>query len=449
MDQNSLIRKYNVPAPRYTSYPAVPHWNNATDPQKWKLQFQRAYNEFGSQDGISLYIHLPYCESLCTYCGCNKRITKNHQVELPYISTLMKEWNMYLELLEEKPKLAGIHLGGGTPTFFSPNSLEILLKHISHTSTGLKNATFSFEGHPNNTTQAHLEVMARHGFDRVSFGIQDFDPKVQESIHRIQPFEKVKEVTHTSRKLGYTSINFDLIYGLPHQNLHTLKATFEKVRELMPERIAFYSYAHLPTAFPSQKSFEAFLPNEEQKRALYEQGKGWLEEMGYEEIGMDHFALPGDPLLQAKADKTLHRNFMGYTTSPSKILLGLGCSAISDLYYAYGQNEKSVELYKKNILNGDLPLVKGHVQNDEHLVSKSIILKLICNLEASWTNLKNLPDELLEKLLAFEKDGLITFNQKGMIITATGKPFVRNICMAFDPFMYSDKKSTTLFSKAI
>lgn len=313
------------------------------------------------------------------------------------------------------------------------------MKHIKNTAIVLENASFSFEGHPNNTTKTHLEVMARQGFNRVSYGIQDFDPVVQQSIHRIQPFERVKAVTDTSRQLGYTSINFDLIYGLPHQTLNTLKATFDRVRELLPERIAFYSYAHLPTAFPSQKSFEAHLPNEEQKRALYEQGKTWLEEMGYEEIGMDHFALPGDPLLQAKSNRTLHRNFMGYTTSPSRILLGLGCSAISDFHYAYGQNEKSVEQYKKDILNGDLPIVKGHLQTVKNLESKSIILNLICNMEASWTDFDKLSDDLLEKLLAFERDGLVTFNEKGINITAAGRPFVRNICMAFDPLMHSEK----------
>jgi len=356
---------------------------------------------------------------------------------------------MYLDWLDEKPKLAGIHLGGGTPTFFAPETLDILLKHIGSTSTLVENPSFSFEGHPNNTTEAHLETLARHGFTRVSFGIQDFDPQVQQTIHRIQPFEKVKQVTESSRRLGYTSVNFDLIYGLPHQTLDTLKDTFAKVQELLPERIAFYSYAHLPSAFPAQKSFEAFLPKEDEKRALYEQGKTWLEEMGYEEIGMDHFALPGDPLLQAKKGKTLHRNFMGYTTSPSKILLGLGCSAISDIYYAYGQNEKSVEAYKKNILMGELPHIKGHVQTEENLKAKAIILQLICNLCASWTNMDELPDRLLEKLLDFETDGLLAFDQQGIHILEEGKPFVRNICMAFDPYMGSSKKSAAVFSKAI
>ncbi|NHE57670.1 oxygen-independent coproporphyrinogen III oxidase [Cyclobacterium plantarum] len=449
MSASDLIKKYNVPVPRYTSYPALPHWNNSLSAENWKNHFIQAYEEFGKSDGISLYIHLPYCESLCTYCGCNKRITKNHRVELPYISAIMKEWNLYLELLDEKPKLAGIHLGGGTPTFFSPISLGILLKHISRTSTRSEKFEFSFEGHPNNTSKDHLQTLAQFGFSRVSYGIQDFDQQVQVAIHRIQPFEKVKEVTEQSRQLGYRSINFDLIYGLPHQTLETMKATFQKVKELMPERIAFYSYAHLPAAFPAQKSFEAYLPDENQKRDLYEQGKNWLLEMGYEEIGMDHFALPGDPLLKAKYNNKLHRNFMGYTTSPSKILLGLGCSAISDIYYAYGQNEKSVDLYKEKIIGGTIPLVKGHVQNEANLKIKNLIMELICNHKASWKDLESLSEELLDQLLVFEKEKMVAFDANGVRITREGKPFVRNICAAFDPYMQNNKKSKPLFSKAI
>lgn len=449
MSPSDLIKKYNVPVPRYTSYPAIPHWNNSLSAESWKNHFIQAYGKFGKTDGISLYIHLPYCESLCTYCGCNKRITKNHRVELPYISAIMKEWNLYLELLDEKPKLAGIHLGGGTPTFFSPTSLGILLNHISRSSTRSEEFEFSFEGHPNNTSKEHLQILARFGFSRVSYGIQDFDQQVQLAIHRIQPFEKVKEVTEQSRQLGYHSINFDLIYGLPHQTLSTMKATFQKVKELMPERIAFYSYAHLPAAFPAQKSFENHLPDENQKRELYEQGKIWLLEMGYEEIGMDHFALPEDPLLKAKYTNKLHRNFMGYTTSTSKMLLGLGCSAISDIYYAYGQNEKSVDLYKEKIIAGSIPLVKGHVQSDRNLEIKNLIMELICNHKASWKDLASLSEELLDQLLIFEEEGLLSFDENGVTITQAGKPFVRNICAAFDPYMQNNKKSKSLFSKAI
>jgi len=449
MSAPALIKKYNVPAPRYTSYPALPHWNNDLSAESWENHFKRSYQEFGESDGISLYIHLPYCESLCTYCGCNKRITKNHRVEIPYISAVMKEWNMYLALLDKKPKLSGIHLGGGTPTFFSPAALGILLNHIDKPSIRAESFEFSFEGHPNNTSKEHLHTLAQFGFSRVSYGIQDFDLQVQQAIHRIQPFEKVKEVTEQSRQLGYDSINFDLIYGLPHQTLATLYTTFQKVMELLPERIAFYSYAHLPTAFPAQKSFEAYLPDENEKRKLYEQGKIWLEEMGYEEIGMDHFALPGDPLLVAKHQKTLHRNFMGYTMSPSKILVGLGCSAISDIHYAYGQNEKSVELYKEKIIAGSFPIIKGHVQSPGNLEIKQLIMSLICNHRVSWKGLRPLPGELLNQLMAFEKEDLITIEEEGLAITAAGKPFVRNICAAFDPYMQSNKKAQPLFSKAI
>ena len=211
MTNPSLIQKYNVPAPRYTSFPTVPYWNNDVNSSNWADLFTKAYKKFGPDEGISLYIHLPYCESLCTYCGCNKRITKNHNVERPYISAVMKEWDMYVALLDEQPKLAGIHLGGGTPTFFSPSSLWTLINHITQNASKMEGYEFSFEGHPNNTSKEHLATLAGFGFDRVSYGIQDFDSKVQMAIHRHQPFEKVKQVTEESRKSGYHSINFDLI----------------------------------------------------------------------------------------------------------------------------------------------------------------------------------------------------------------------------------------------
>ncbi|MFC4873667.1 oxygen-independent coproporphyrinogen III oxidase [Negadavirga shengliensis] len=444
-----LIQKYNVPAPRYTSYPPVPFWNNELSHENWPRLFQKAYHEFG-EEGISLYIHLPYCESLCTYCGCNKRITKNHQVELPYISAIVKEWNLYLDMLRDKPKLAGIHLGGGTPTFFSPASLSMMLRHILSTSTVAETAEFSFEGHPNNTTYEHLAVLNGFGFDRVSYGIQDFNPKVQVAIHRIQPYKKVEEATSNAREIGYKSINYDLIYGLPHQTLKTLKDTIAKVNTLRPDRIAFYSYAHLPTVFPSQRSFEKHLPNEREKRELYENGKLWLSQMGYYDIGMDHFALQRDPLFKAKETKTLHRNFMGYTTSPSKILIGLGCSAISDLYYAYGQNEKHVEDYKTAITDSQLPLIKGHTLNQEDILMKKLIMDLICNGEADWTpNLTPLPEPVADKLTEFKNEGLLDFCERGIRVNEHGKTFIRNICMAIDPYFQTPAHAKPVFSKSI
>ena len=445
-----LIQKYNVPAPRYTSYPPVPFWKNDVSPSLWKKAVQKAYTHFGDEEGISLYIHLPYCESLCTYCGCNKRITKNHLTEMPYISSLMKEWDNYLSILPSKPKLAGIHLGGGTPTFFSPASLSILIRHIRRNVRIMPDAAFSFEGHPNNTTQEHLVALYEVGFTRVSFGIQDFDLTVQRAIHRVQPFEIVEKVTTLARSIGYDSINFDLIYGLPHQTIETLSDTFDKVSQLQPDRIAFYSYAHLPSAFPAQRSYEKYLPNENEKRALYENGKRLLKDAGYMEIGMDHFALPSDPLSIAKQTRSLHRNFMGYTTLPSKILIGLGNSAISDVFFAYAQNEKQVESYKKAILEGKSSIIKGHLLDDTDLRMKAFILDLICNNQASWPDkpLFSAESHWKEALSTFKEEGLLRYDAERLQVTERGVAFVRNICMALDPYM-NEVAVTQRFSNAI
>ena len=446
-----LLQKYNVPAPRYTSYPTVPLWADDLNERGWISLVKKAYEDFGESEGITLYIHLPYCESLCTYCGCNKRITKNHAVETPYNTSIMKEWDAYMKILETKPKHAGNHLGGGTPTFFSPESLEEMLGIIIGSSEVMPDAEFSFEGHPNNTTRGHLQTLFDLGFRRVSYGIQDFNEEVQKAIHRIQPFDRVKEATDVAREIGYTSVNFDLIYGLPHQTAETISATFEKVADLKPDRIAFYSYAHLPSAFPAQKSFEQFLPKESEKRNLYEKGKQILTEMGYLEVGMDHFALENDPLYIAKKNKTLHRNFMGYTTSPSKILLGLGNSSISDVYYAYAQNTKEIDLYKEQISLGHFAISKGHMMSKEDIETRNLILKLICNHEADWNfcYYSVLGKRNWDKLKTFAEEGIIEFDAKGIKIQATGLPFVRNVCMVFDLRMQEKEERKFGFSKSI
>ena len=446
----ALLQKYNVPTPRYTSYPTVPLWENNLDENMWTKLVRKAYDDFGKEEGISLYIHLPYCESLCTYCGCNKRITKNHAVEIPYVDSVLKEWQLYLNLLPHRPKLAGIHLGGGTPTFFSPEELTRLIHTIRSTAEVLPNAEFSFEGHPNNTTLEHLQALYGVGFTRVSYGIQDFDLKVQEAIHRIQPLERVREATENARNVGYTSINFDLIYGLPYQTLETITDTFEKVAELRPDRIAFYSYAHVPSLFPAQRVFEAHLPQEAEKRALYETGKELLVDMGYEEIGMDHFALAEDPLFLAKKEGRLHRNFMGYTTSPATMLIGLGNSSISDIGYAYAQNEKDIDVYKADIHQGKFPLIKGHIQNEADQEVKKLILSIICNEQFAWEPdfLLNLSPNVIGQLEEMRGEGLLTYDTAGIQVSAMGKTFIRNICAMFDYRMQEKTKSFS-FSKSI
>ncbi|SEG39853.1 oxygen-independent coproporphyrinogen III oxidase [Algoriphagus boritolerans] len=446
-----LIQKYNQPVPRYTSYPTVPFWEGNLNSRKWELLVRKAFQLIGEEKGLTLYIHLPFCENLCTYCGCTKRITKNHGVEDPYLEAIFREWSHYLGLFKGSPKIAGIHLGGGTPTFFSPQNLKFLISKILKSAEILPDHEFSFEGHPNNTTFEHLQKLAKLGFDRVSYGIQDFDLTVQKAIHRIQPFEKVKEATENARKLGYTSVNFDLIYGLPHQTIATLKETFDRVSELKPDRIAFYSYAHLPSAFPAQKSFESYLPNEQEKRALYEVGKEMLLAMGYEEVGMDHFALPDDPLCSAKRSGNLHRNFMGYTTSPSEMLIGLGASSISDIGLGFSQNEKKIEVYEQILKENRLPVTKGHTQTEEDQLIRKVILDLICRgkAEIPFIIWEKLPLENLNVLFEMEKEGLIFRDQRRIEVTTDGMAVVRNICALFDMRMVASKSQKVTFSKSI
>jgi oxygen-independent coproporphyrinogen-3 oxidase len=450
----NLIRKYNVAGPRYTSYPTVPYWDTVPpSTEQWKQSVKKSFDETNNKDGISLYIHLPFCESLCTYCGCNTRITVNHNVESPYIDALLKEWKMYLEVFEHKPRIKEIHLGGGTPTFFSPQNLVKLVNGILSYADVCDNAEFSFEAHPNNTTKAHLEALYSVGFRRLSLGIQDFDPQVQQIVNRIQPFEKVEKVVNEARAIGYTSINFDLIYGLPLQTRKSVVDTINKVNLLRPDRIAFYSYAHIPWIKPGQRKFtENDLPVDEEKRALYEIGKEMFSDNGYEEIGMDHFSLKSDTLYIAAQEGRLHRNFMGYTHSYTQLMIGLGVSSISDTWYAFAQNVKKVEDYYELINRGSLPIFKGHMLNNEDLILRRHILNCICKFETSW-NIPELQtswiDEAKIRLRELEKDNLIELSPFNLKIKTSARPFVRNICMAFDARLAHNIPKTTLFSSTV
>ena len=449
----SLIHKYNVAGPRYTSYPTVPYWEDSPSADQWKQRVIRSFNATNKKDGISLYIHLPFCESLCTYCGCNTRITVNHQVESPYIEAVLKEWKMYRDLFSETPRIKEIHLGGGTPTFFSPANLKRMIEGITEMAEIPKNNEFSFEAHPNNTTPAHLRTLKEAGFGRLSLGIQDFDPKVQEIVNRIQPFEKVESVIVAAREEGYSSINFDLIYGLPFQKESSIVDTIQKVNLLRPDRIAFYSYAHVPWIKPGQRKFtEDDLPKDEEKRKLYETGRTMLEEAGYIEIGMDHFALKSDTLYQAEEAKTLHRNFMGYTHTYTQLMIGLGVSSISDTWDAYAQNVKKVEEYYDLIGKGSLPIFRGHLLNKEDLVLRKHILNIMCRFETSWET-DDLQTEAVfmasERLSEMEKDGLVELGTQKLKVTAKGRPFIRNVCMVFDARLWRNAPVTQIFSKVI
>ncbi|HTB31575.1 MAG TPA: oxygen-independent coproporphyrinogen III oxidase [Bacteroidia bacterium] len=452
MEEN-LIKKYNVQAPRYTSYPTVPYWENNLTADQWKLEVKRSFDKTNATEGISLYIHLPFCQSLCTYCGCTTRITVNHGVEQPYLKAVQKEWEMYIDLFKGKPRIKEIHLGGGTPTFFSPEHLKELLTGILSKAEICNNHGFSFEAHPNNTTYEHLKTLRELGFSRISLGIQDFDPKVQEIVNRIQTFVNVEKVTKQARELGYTSINFDLIYGLPLQKKSSVVNTITKVKALKPDRIALYSYAHVPWVKPGQRKFtEMDLPKDEEKRELYETGRAMLEEAGYVEIGMDHFALKTDSLYKAAQQKKLHRNFMGYTHNYTGFMLGLGVSSISDTWHAFAQNVKVVEEYYERLEKGELPVFRGHELTNEDLILRKHILNIICRFETSWLDKEEQCEGLysaLNRLKEMELDGLILRLPYKLTVTDEGKKFIRNICMAFDARLWKNTPTKEIFSKVI
>jgi len=451
---NSLIDKYNIPGPRYTSYPTVPYWDeNNFNTELWKKSVIQSFRESNRSEGISLYIHLPFCESLCTFCACHKRITKRHEVEKPYIETVLKEWDLYLNLFDEKPLIKELHLGGGTPTFFSPENLTWLLTEIFSKAEIAENPDFSFEGHPNNTSREHLQALYDLGFRRCSFGVQDYDLQVQQAINRVQPFETVKKVTEWAREIGYVSISHDLVFGLPFQTIEKMEFTIRKTMELQPDRLAFYSYAHVPwIKGVGQRGFdENDLPNGEEKRKLYENGKKLFEKLGYIEVGMDHFSLPEDELYQSLINGKIHRNFMGYTSSKTQLMIGLGMSAISDSWYAFAQNEKTVEDYQKRVENGEIPVFRGHILNEEDLVIRKHILNLMCRMEINWNDHTFVPEmkNTLQQLKEMEKDNLIEIGENSIKITEKGKAFTRNVAMAFDLRMLRNQPETRIFSMTV
>ena len=451
----SLIQKYNVAGPRYTSYPTVPYWDETSfSLLNWKQSLKRAFDESNQSEGISLYIHLPFCESLCTFCGCHKKVTKRHEMEQPYIQAVLKEWDLYCQLLEEKPIIKEIHLGGGTPTFFSVEHLQQLIQGILLKADIADDYEFSFEGHPNNTTREHLQALYDLGFRRVSYGVQDYNQAVQKAIHRIQPFEHVQQVTQWAREIGYTSISHDLVFGLPFQTLADVLNTIDLTKSLVPDRLAFYSYAHVPWIKGNgQRGFKDHdVPKDDVKRTLYEEGKKQLLAHGYHEIGMDHFALSKDGMYQSFQAGTLHRNFMGYTSSKTQVMIGLGVSSISDSWYSFAQNEKNLDAYYACLENNQIPVVKGHVLSTEDLKIRKHILNLMCTFQTSWSDQAMdfvEREQVIQQLAEMQQDGLVQIQKDHIVITQQGKPFVRNICMAFDLHLKRRKPETQIFSMTI
>ncbi|PUZ26936.1 oxygen-independent coproporphyrinogen III oxidase [Chitinophaga costaii] len=438
-----LLQKYNVPVPRYTSYPTVPYWKEGMATSDWNAAWLRCFSEVNAREGIALYLHLPFCESLCTYCGCNKRITTNHNVEEEYISALLAEWALYRLQMPDAPVVRSLHLGGGTPTFFSAQRLEYLLDKLLDGCELHPQHEFSVEAHPLNTTVAHLRVLYNKGFRRLSLGVQDNDPLVQRIINRMQPFETVELVTQQARDIGYTSVNYDLIYGLPLQTLDSMAHTVLDCISLRPDRVAFYSYAHVPWTAKGQRLFdESDLPPAELKLELYHLGKQLFLENGYEDVGMDHFALPDDELCMAKIEGRLHRNFMGYTVSDSPLLLGLGVSAISGSNDAFAQNDKTLEGYYRSVRENILPIRKGYLLDHRDLSCKKYILDIACKgrTRLLGADLDWLKEYTLPELRGLEADGLVTLQGNVLTVTHIGKQFIRNVCSAFDMKLQAQRR---------
>jgi oxygen-independent coproporphyrinogen-3 oxidase len=444
-----LFAKYDVPAPRYTSYPTVPFWTDSPTTGQWIGELNRAFADESAS--WSLYFHLPYCETLCTFCACNTVITRDHGREETYIDLLSKEWSLYLDRipgLREQP-LLGVHLGGGTPTFFSADNLERILKPIlADTRMARDQFEASVEVHPGHTTREQLVTLRKLGFTRISIGVQDFDPEVQRLVNRHQPYEVTKSVSETARELGYTSVNYDLIYGLPRQNPETFAATVAKTIELRPDRIALYSFALVPWIKPAQRSYsDEDLPKAGEKRALYEMAREELAGAGYVEIGMDHFALPHDGMAQAQRNGTLHRNFQGYTERRTQVLLGLGVSAISETPTCFHQNEKAFPVYERRVQQGEIPTLRGHLLSEEDRRLREQILTFMTRFEVGLRPEQR--DDARSYLEPLISDGLVEVDDQRLILTERGRPFLRNACMFFDQRLRQQKQRPQVFSQAL
>lgn len=441
----ALIEKYNKNIPRYTSYPPVPFWSQCPKEEEWINHVKISYDK---KMGLDLYIHVPFCEKLCFYCGCNRMITKNHNMEDEFLALVKKQWANYITKLGFTPKIHSVHMGGGTPTFLSPENIDDLLSTLitdkSHDFYG------SIEIDPRTVKTEHLDVFKKHQVKRISLGIQDFDPKVQQSINRLQSFELVENVVNEIRNRNFESINFDVIYGLPNQTKETITNTFKLIEKLSPDLMAYYSYAHLPEKIKNQKLIkEDELPKAEDKKSLYELGKSLLNDLGFEDIGMDHFAKPENYLYEAKIKGDLHRNFMGYTDKKSNVLIGLGPTAISDSSLSFVQNTKNYADYKYMIESDSLSITSGHELNFEEKEAQKIILNIMCN-EESLINFKDLPylEDVTNELKEMQQDELLTLSENALKVSPLGKTYLRNIAAVFD-YHLREKSKNIHFSKSL
>jgi oxygen-independent coproporphyrinogen III oxidase len=433
-----LLARHGGPSPRYTSYPTVAHWGTAPTATQWFPALDAALVPDDAR--VGLYVHIPYCQSLCTFCGCNMRLARNHALAAPYVENLLQEFALYRAGIGARTLTLGeLHLGGGTPTYLPAGALDRLLDGVLQHARPAPGANFAIEADPRNTTRDQLVTLRRHGFNRISIGVQDFDARVLEIVNRVQTEEQVRALVDAARTLGFSSTSFDLIYGLPLQTPDSLRATFEIVARIRPERISFLPYAHVPWIKPSQRRYtEADLPDVAQRHALFLLGRELLGAAGYVEIGIDQYALPGDALVTALEQGRLSRNFMGFTASPTDALIGLGVSAIGATPTAFAQNDKNLQQYETRIAAGTLPLQRGHVLSEEDRQIRGLLLQLFsgspATLDATTTDAWWWP-EVRAALEPLQQDGLVKISAGALAVTETGRAFLRRIGFAFDRYL--------------
>jgi oxygen-independent coproporphyrinogen-3 oxidase len=452
---DAFLDKYNRAGPRYTSYPTAPVWKDDFGPDDLEQCFAKA-DELGTP--VSLYMHIPFCESLCLFCACNVSIQKDKSVARPYLAALKREIDHIGQRVSKKRRVVQFHWGGGTPTYLTPAQMEELFGAARERFSFAPDAEIGVEIDPRVTTREHLETLRRLGFNRLSMGIQDFEPRVQQTVHRVQPYEMTRDLILCARELGFESVNVDLIYGLPYQTADSFRATIQQVLTLSPDRVAMFSYAHVPWLKKQQGSFAAHLPEGMEKFRIFRAGLEGFLAAGYLYIGMDHFARPNDELAVAQLDRTLHRNFQGYTTKAGADLYGMGVSAISSIGDAYGQNRREVPAYGDAIASRGMATMRGYRLTPDDLVRRSVIGRLLCHtvivkreIEREFSvNFDQYFARELEQLKTTSAEGLVTLSPDEIRVTPLGRIFIRNVAMLFDRYLREQQMDKRpLFSKTL
>jgi len=449
-----FLAKYNRPGPRYTSYPTAPVWRDNFGPDDAQQAFSDADHVARP---VSLYTHLPFCESLCLFCACNVVIQKNKAVAAPYLDTLRSETASISRFVSKSRPVVQFHWGGGTPTYLSPVQMEELFGFTREHFSFAADAEIGIEVDPRVTTPAHLESARNLGFNRISMGIQDFNPEVQEAVHRIQPYEITRDTILSARALGFASVNVDLIYGLPYQTAESFKFTVDQILTLRPDRVAMFSYAHVPWLKKQQGSFEKHLPEGMEKFRIFVAGLRRFLDAGYLYVGMDHFALSGDELAMAQNDRTLHRNFQGYTTKAGADLYGFGVSAISGVGSAYTQNYRDLHSYQSAIARGALATMRGYRKTPDDEIRGALINRLLCHAAVNMAQFshefgiefRSYFQSELKRLEAHRADNLIFYDGADLCVTPLGRIFIRNVAMVFDPYLERQPADKSVFSKTL